>query len=478
MSDLNPSALDSTELVNRHASYQLFRIGLSATVALTLWLVWKSPLQDTGLKAMGVGIIFLAVWPALNWARLSRTWFPAFEIFMLTLVNFYAIPLLTAQSDIGLFSSEVMWQSALIVLIYGITANLAFNRGAASRSRTPKWRDSLLPERLYSYIPLGVGLSTVHLYLVGFTELVPYELHSILRAVFFGVGTISTFVLTRLHGAGVLSRQTLAFLVINLVMQVIMMISQLYLITGISLIVLALIGYVSSSRKIPWIPIIVVLPILMILHNGKSDMRLKYWENEAPNPTLAELPQFFEEWVGYGLHPGETKEDESITTGLLKRASLFQMLCLSVSRVPDEQPYLWGESYVDVPALFIPRILWPDKPSALLSNIRLALYFDLVDEESAFKVSIAFGMLSEAYINFGMIGAIGLGFVFGAGYKRLASMADGAPYFSAIGLLMIVLTAWSFQAEQAFATWISSLFQACVVVIGIPLAYRKFMGSN
>ena len=77
-----------------------------------------------------------------------------------------------------------------------------------------------------------------------------------------------------------------------------------------------------------------------------------------------------------------------------------------------------------------------------------------------------------------MIGAIGLGFVFGAGYKRLASMADGAPYFSAIGLLMIVLTAWSFQAEQAFATWISSLFQACVVVIGIPLAYRKFMGSN
>jgi hypothetical protein len=44
-----------------------------------------------------------------------------------------------------------------------------------------------------------------------------------------------------------------------------------------------------------------VLPVIGVLHNGKSMMRDKYWEGNAPSPTITELPAYYSEWIGYGL---------------------------------------------------------------------------------------------------------------------------------------------------------------------------------
>jgi hypothetical protein len=109
-----------------------------------------------------------------------------------------------------------------------------------------------------------------------------------------------------------------------------------------------------------------------------------------------------------------------------------------------------------------------------MANIRLGIHFGLVDPDSPFKVSIAFGMISEAYLNFGFIGPPLLGLITGLFFKRAALLSQNVPQLSALGLLMILLTAWSFQAEFVLATWLSSIFQAAVVCIGLPLAYRKF----
>jgi len=231
-----------------------------------------------------------------------------------------------------------------------------------------------------------------------------------------------------------------------------------------------LIGYVSSRRSLPWVPLLFVLPLVALLHLGKPDMRSIYWQGGKPLPTLTELPAFFSEWLGYSLAPRDTQENST----LFERASLIQMLCLSVDRVPSVKPYLEGESYIDIPAQFVPRFLWPDKPSGLLSNIRLALYFNLVNLSNATSVSIAFGIVAEAYINFGFLGVAGLGALMGMVFRRLSMLSQSAPIFSSLGILMILLTAWSFQIEQVMATWLGSLFQAAVVCIGLPLAYRRF----
>jgi hypothetical protein len=47
-----------------------------------------------------------------------------------------------------------------------------------------------------------------------------------------------------------------------------------------------------------------------------------------------------------------------------------------------------------------------------------------------------------------------------------------------MGLFLILLTAWSFQVELVMASWLTSLFQATVVVVGIPFAIRAATGTS
>ena len=470
------AALDQPAPVpDESASRRLHQFGCTGLAAAVAWFIYESG-GDVGYDTLiGIGILVLASLPALQWAGKRRTWFPAFEIGMLTCVAFYAIPLLSKHTELSLYRPSVVTEAGFVALVYLAAANLGF-AWMRNQPRAPRWAiNSLVPEQAYRHIPVGMALNTIYLYIANYTYLVPADFVGSMRALFFGLGTLCTFILARLLGLGLLSRNAATFFIANLTIQVIILFGQLYLITGISLVALALIAYSAARRQIPWKFLIVFVPVLALLHAGKADMRHDYWEEKKPMPSIIELPRFFSEWFSYSLK-SRTEEEETnrSQTTIFERASLIQMLCLSVDRVPSVKPYLGGESYADIPAQIIPRFLWPDKPSSLLANIRLALHFNLVTAESSQSVSIAFGMISEAYINFGYPGVICLGLLFGAGFKRIAQLSQNAPQFSALGILIILLTAWSFQVELVLSTWLSSLFQASVICIGMPLVYKRF----
>ncbi|MCX6936322.1 MAG: hypothetical protein NTU80_00265 [Verrucomicrobia bacterium] len=458
---------------SRNASLRLYQAGLGLLLFAIGWFVLRSGGKINTGTVLGIIIMVAASFPILQWAKLRRSWFPAFEISCLTCVAFYAIPLLTGHEELRAYPDTVVNESASLILAYLCAALIGFNL-QKQPVRASAWATaSLLPQTIYRYVPVGLVLNTLHLGIESYSNLLPANLDGTLRALFFGLGTVAVFVLSRLHGLGMLDARARVFFFGNLALQIIILFSHLYLIRGISLLALGLIAYASARRKIPIIAIALLLPVLGVLHNGKSTMRQLYWESDRPPPTVSELPAFFYEWVNYGL-TNRDKDDQRPRASVFDRASLLQMLCLAVDRVPGFKPYLGGESYIDIPAQFIPRLVWPDKPSSLLANIRLALYFNLIDPDNPFKVSIAFGMIAEAYLNFGPIGVILLGLGFGLLSRRLAILSTDVPLFSALGILMILLTAWSFQAEFVMATWVSSLFQAAVVCIGLPLIYRKF----
>ncbi|HTX64330.1 MAG TPA: hypothetical protein VMD31_01035 [Opitutaceae bacterium] len=456
------------------ASQRLHRFGVLALVAAEIWLYFRTPLKDPWLVGGGLLIVFLSAWPALEWARHHRQWFPAFEIFMLTLVNFYAMPLLAGNPPGFTFDDGVYWQAATAVLLFQLAAIVGFNLPRWQPRLRPWVSESLLPESMLRYTNLGLWLNTLYLYVANFTDLVPWELVGTIRAIFFGIGIMSVFIQSRLWGLGQLTLAEKVTVVVNLLMQMVLLFSSLYLIQGLSLFVLAVIGYTTACRRIPVVLAAAVLVVVAVLHNGKGHMREIYWDEGMKAPTLSDLPSFYSQWVSMGLTASKQQEvkNRSLAENLFERASLFQMLCLVVDRVPAYEPYLYGESYVDIPALLIPRPFWPEKPSTLLSNVRLALYFHLVDEDSALKVSIAFGPLAEAYANFGLIGMAVLGLCIGLSAKVISLVSVGAPQLSTVGLFVILLTAWAFQVEQVAATWITSLFQAAVVVVGVPLLYR------
>ena len=159
-----------------------------------------------------------------------------------------------------------------------------------------------------------------------------------------------------------------------------------------------------------------------------------------------------------------------------RRTSLFHILCLVVDCTPTRQPYLDGETYGYVPAQFVPSFFWHNKPSGHVATNRLAVYYGLQHEEDTAKTTIAFGMVSEAYANFGLFGVAMLAATFAFWLKKIGDWSANSPILSYPGLLLIVLMAWSFQSELTMAAWLGSLYQACIAVLGTPFIMRNFLG--
>ncbi len=478
--DTRTSADDGMAVPDPHTSRQLYRIGLGALVAASVGLVYKSSVADPLLLSIGVVSMFFAALPALNWARRGDLHFPVFEMFMLTSIPFYSVPLLAGHPEVLRFSDSATYQAGIALLLFQLAAGITFFSTRAGPIRSRRLTVSLLPSSALRYAQTGLWLNTAYLYAYAFLDIIPYEFITMSRAIFFGIGTVSLFIEMRRWGAGELPPTAKLAVVFNVLFQLIILFRSLYLIVGISVLLLALIGYVSTSRRIPVLAIGVMLPLLAVLHTGKTKMRIEHWGGKTTQATVSELPEFFETWIQYGLSPPVDQEDNntSLAGRLFERASLFQMLCLVTEHSPEDAPYLLGESYRYIPAQLVPSILWPNKPSSLLSNEMLAIHFGLIAASSSTSVSIAFGMIAESYANFGLLGCVLLGVVLGYGYKRLSIAALGQPQFSAVGLITILLAAWSFQVEQIFATWLISMIQAGFVVIGVPMAFRIFFGND
>ncbi len=462
-------------------SRRLFHLGIAALVAAGGYFLWRTPLADPLEIALGLAILTLSALPALQWARQAQPHFPAFEIFMLTGINFYAVPMFGGREDVFAFSDRDVITAGLAVVAFQIPAVAAYFAVRGRPARRPLLTEPLVPEPLLHRTQVGMWLTTAYLYVAALTTVIPWDVAPILRAVFIGLGIICSFCQASLWGAGQLTLAEKIAFGVNLGLQVIFAFSDLYLISGLSLLVLSLIAYVTSSRRVPLVLLACLLPAIALLHNGKSAMREIYWQPEGPpRPGLLDLPAFYRQWIDFGLRqPGSsTGRRQSLAANLIERAALFQMLCLTVDRIPDPYPYLEGDTYKDIPGQLVPRILWPGKPSPHRSNARLAIYLGLVDEEGAERVSIAFGLICEAYANFGFVGVAALGLLLGVGFKRLTVLGFRAPPFSALGLFLILLTAWSFQVEQVLATWLISLLQAAAVVVGLPLAVRLLLRKS
>lgn len=467
--------------VSHEASQHLYQAGVGSLIAALIYCYWTTGGDISLAQILSLGVIIFCSLPALLWAKNNRTWFPAFEISMLACVAFYAMPMFKGRNELADFSEASQNQAALVVLVYALAANFGYAQ-VRYVSPPPTWATtSLLPAGSLRWLPAGMVLNVAYAYLSIYTDLLPPSIDGTLRALSFGVGIMSTFILARSWGLGQLSSGQVAFYIFNVTTYLLIGFSSLYLIGGISLLALAFISYASARRKIPWLTLLLAGTIITLLHPGKSEMRKLHWDPDtkesigAPVSSLTKLPDFYHEWIIHSLAAIEAgKKDPGLeSASIFDRASLIQMICLCVEDVPGRKPFLWGESYIDIPAQIIPRFLWPGKPSSLLANIRLAVYFNLVAEDSGFSVSIAFGPLAEAYVNFGYFGVVLLGLLIGAIFKHISMSSDGMPQFSALGIFMILLTAWSFQAEQVMATWLSSLFQACVICIGLPVAYKK-----
>lgn len=438
---------------------------------------WEDPL----LSLANVAMLALGVIPMLRWLQRNDATYPIMEFLQLTTVPFYAVPALTGHEALQGYPEEIMLRASFVVIAFqlsciggGVFAAQTFRRGPHDAGAW--WRAEILPEEKMKFTAYTAVLATLWVGVTSFTSLVPRDWIGTLRAVFFGIGIISVFVQARMWGAGHLSNGLKVLFVANLLAQVALLFVSLLLINGMSLLLTAGIGYFSVARRLPWLPVLAIVPLLAVLHNGKSRMRQIYWEEKQAAPSVLQLPAYFTQWFQLGLSRQEELEeqkgDQALTYGLMRRASLFQIVCVAVDTMPDRTDYLHGSTYSIILPQLVPRFLWPNKPGPHLSIKILSVQLGILSMEETEFTSVGFGMLTEAYANFGLASVAALGAVFGWLFRRLALATEDCATLSPAGLFRILCLVWCLSAETTLAVWFSSLYQACIA-IGAPLLALK-----
>jgi len=464
----------------RKRGQKLFNLGTAAVAIAIGYFILNSHVADPLHLYLGVIIFVLAALPGLMWAKRGEYGMPLFEAFMITGANTFAIPLLNGYEGLRQYDTDTITVAGLGVLVYQLAANITFFSAPALPKRGPVWRKEIVSRDISRVLGYGMILTTIYTVVIVYTDWIPNEIAPEIRAVCFGIGIIATFVQSRRWGEGNLPHRDRMIFVVQVILQAIFSWVSLFMVGGVSILVLGLIGYVSGSRKLPFLAIAMILPIIGVLFNGKATMREKYWHSDVPQPTILEIPAFFGEWIADGLETRAKVEQGAKSAGVLDRTSLIQIICLVASISPDKKPYLMGETYAQIPAQFVPRIIWETisntkKPLGHISTFTLTIYYGIqTSMEEAQQTTIGFGLVSEAYANFGMVGTCMIGVFFGLFFKKITGWARLSPIFSYPGLFMVVLMAWTFQTELPLSAWLSSLEQACVCVLGLPLVLRNF----
>jgi hypothetical protein len=460
---------------------RLFATSLTAAVGAGVYFGITAEVDDPVHRALGLVIFALSLLPALEWVRSGGSRFPVFEPMMALCANAYALPLLQGSRSLALYTTDSITLAALAVIIYQVTAIASYRLTGGRPGRGRFWAESILNHKAEGYVSYGLIGSSLYFGLSAFSRAIPPDIESVLRAVFSGVSILCTFITCQRWGRGELNRTEKWLFGSLIVAQLLIQATGLMLIGSMTQVGIALLGYLSAGRNLPLFTVGAAFSLLAILHNGKSEMRDQYWTpEERRRPAISQLPSFYVDWITTGLNPPERQESEdelSASARLLDRASLMHMLGMVVEYTPDRQPYLNGETYGYVLPQLVPRLLWPDKPPSHVATNRLSIYYGLQSEEATVNTTIAFGMPAEAYANFGLLGMAGLGLLFGFGLKKIQVLGARSPMFSLAGITMILLTAWSLNAEFTMAVWVSSLFQALIVALGVPLLLRGVLGD-
>jgi hypothetical protein len=127
---------------------------------------------------------------------------------------------------------------------------------------------------------------------------------------------------------------------------------------------------------------------------------------------------------------------------------------------PERVPYWNGETYASLPYMFIPRALWPDKPSRHFWNKYGRMYGVLSSND--YETSVGISYLAEGYINFSYHGmyivALFMGLLIAAAEKAAHVVLGGYFFFPFIILLTPMLAPGTDMGSVLQSLWILTMF--------------------
>ena len=448
----------------------VFWLSVAALFLFVLTLIIANP--SSGESFLGAALIaFAALIPRYLWCSGRALGIPIFPIFALTHLWTCALPLLTSHPAVAIYPASNQLSAALTVGGFLILGTIIWYQCVKSPSRSPSSYRYLEGSRADWFFLLALTFS---IFFFAGTQGSWFTLaggvFSLMRAVVLGLNALAVFVLAYRWGRGELSKkkrlQFLSLITIYMIIDA----AFLLIVGALSTFMLASIAFTLGSRRLPRLPIFLALICLIPLHYGKGPMREKYawWFDKQQVLQPWDYPAYFIEWAGYSIdalsNPDSTVAESRPFT---ERIGTIHLLLMAQERAGKDVPYLQGSTYKIIPMLLIPRFFYPEKPASHEGTYLLNIHYGLQTREDTATTTIGWGLLNEAYANFGLIGCACLAIILGTAYGLVARWSMNVPVLSARFLFGVLMMSMAFQSEFSASVYVTALFQYSVPLIVI-----------
>jgi hypothetical protein len=477
---------------------------LAMTVILVVGTALLGFSQSPGATAFGLisagTLIIFAVW------RGGGIGLPIVPMLGLQHLVAYGLPIAIGHEVVTKYSASQVTSAGVEVLIFMCTLAGAWWAGMKV----------FRPSRAFSYALKGFNKNgSGKLRRLGFTMIVAATLYltvqnmsmfasvlgrlpagsgSLLTALSGAAGACGFFLVSMFVGAKTLSSSARALFWGLLAFNCFVSAAGYLLSPATAIVASVLIGLFWSSGRVPWRYLAVVGVVLAFLNVGKYTMRDKYWNlaegGEPPTLRLSEMPASYAEWfrVSYEVVTGQEERTGGLTgekarnkgVSLLERINNLQNLLFVMDASETwKMPPLGGKTYALIPPLLMPRILWPNKPRAHEGQVLLNVYYGRQDLNSTYKTYVAWGLLPEAYGNFGpKAGAVFLGACLGLFFAWLENFTARKLLLSLEGFVAFtVLLVMASSFEMVASVLVTSLFQAIVTLAVASAPFVARMAS-
>ncbi|ARV61242.1 hypothetical protein BZZ01_23850 [Nostocales cyanobacterium HT-58-2] len=419
-----------------------------------------------------------ALLPSYLWCSGRALGMPIFPFFALTFIWTHALPLASNHPKVVSYAiASHLFASCTVAGFLGLGTFIWF-QFVKSAPLLPKSYRALSRRKgnVFFLWVLAIGV-LFNMYFVGGWFFLDGGLFSLVRGAILGLNALAAFVLAYQLGTQELpkgqSRLFLFLLVTNMITNAV----GLLLVGTASTFLGATIAFIIGRRKIPVLPILIVLVCLSLLHSGKAEMRAKYWfggQNTFVQPW--QYPAWYTEWVGYSLNFNRDKDnlpEPQQKQSFLERSSVIHLLLLAQDKSPGIVPFLHGETYAILPQLLVPRIFSPNKIRSHEGTYLLNIHYGLQTREATFTTTIGWGLLAESYANFGLLGCTGLAIVLGLAYGQSTRWSLNMPILSTRSLFAVLMMTFAVQTEWTAGVYIATLFQSTVVLGGVIVFLMK-----
>jgi hypothetical protein len=448
---------------------------------IALCLLAASPFAVDPIAYMCITIPVLVA-PFL-WVNSGAFGIPVLPVISALSYLYYAMPLLSGNTLAVYRPEDLVW-AALSVGLFLTAASLAAwpflgdgrgrNKlpptiqapGKARLIRTRSVNNLATNDELYRLI--FIGLAAGILYNLALASGVASYLGTtigVVRSVAVTLTSLACYLTGFARGAGLLSGQRWFAALAGFLLVTALSMSGLFLVGGAVNIAAALLGYVLAAKRIPWIMLGLVFAILSILNSGKYNVRNNYWARDSQslkNASISQVPGMMVDWFAAGISGTVSKAvggRQSESTSLLERTSLLHMVLTVQEATPSIIPYLEGGTYALLPSMLVPRFLVPDKIESQAGLNLLSVRYGRQQAEDTHKTTLGWGMVAEAYANYGNPGVMVVGALFGAFCGMLMRLSATAGPLSLAMLIAIASTLALCNLELDVSSLVVSMLQ-------------------